>query len=123
NDGAVNFTLVEVPVADPAVSRTLIAHRDDVRLDAVDAFAGQLVVSYRAEALPRIQLWPLTADGDYRSPEEISFDTELMSCGLGANPTWDAPTLRVGATSFITPVRIYDIDLATGERTLLREQP
>ena len=31
--------------------------------------------------------------------------------------------LRVGATSFVTPVRIYDIDLATGERTLLREQP
>ena len=24
---------------------------------------------------------------------------------------------------FVTPVRIYDVDLATGERTLLREQP
>lgn len=123
NDGAPNFTLVEAPVEDPARQRTLIPHRDEVRLDAVDAFAGHLVVSYRREALPRIQLWPLTSDGDYAEPEEIAFDSELMSAGLGANPNWDSPKLRVGAGSFITPARIYDIDLVSGERTLLKEQP
>jgi oligopeptidase B len=123
NDGAVNFTLVEAPVSDPAVQRTLIGHRDDVRLDDVDAFADHLVISYRGAALPRIQLWPIGADGEYLQPQELSFDSELMSAGLGANPSWDSPKLRIGATSFITPVRIYDMDLATGERTLLREQP
>ncbi len=123
NDGAENFTLVEAPVDDPMNFRTLIEHRDDVRLDAVDAFEGHLVVSYRSEALPRIQLWPLYADGDYGHPEDITFDSELMSAGLSANPNWSSPKMRIGATSFVTPVRIYDIDLATGERTLLREQP
>ncbi|QNI08687.1 S9 family peptidase [Mycobacterium kubicae] len=123
NDGAVNFTLVEAPVGDYQQQRTLIPHRDDVRLDGVDAFAGQLVVSYRRAALPRIQLWPLGSDGGYGEPEEISFDSELMSAGLGANPNWDSPRLRFGAGSFITPVRIYDLDLTTGERILLREQP
>ncbi|MGV0835434.1 S9 family peptidase [Mycolicibacterium thermoresistibile] len=127
NDGAVNFTLVEAPVSDPRATRTLIEHRDDARLDAVDAFARHLVVSYRGEALPRIQLWPLHDDGRYGTPEEITFDTELTSAGLSANPNWDAPKLRVGATSYITPVRIYDIELTSdgrlGERTLLREQP
>jgi oligopeptidase B len=123
NDGAENFTLVEAPVSDPDAFRTLIEHRDDVRLDSVDAFEGHLVVSYRREALPRIQLWPIYADGDYGNPEDITFDSELMSSGLSANPNWSSPKLRVGATSFVIPVRIYDIDLATGERTLLREQP
>ncbi len=123
NDGAENFTLVEAPVGDPTAFRTLIEHRDDVRLDAVDAFEGHLVVSYRSEALPRIQLWPIYADGDYGHPEDITFESELMSAGLSGNPNWSSPKLRVGATSFVTPVRIYDIDLATGERTLLREQP
>jgi oligopeptidase B len=123
NEGAVNFTLVEVPVGVPARQRVLIPHRDDVRLDGVDAFAGHLVVSYRREALPRIQLWPFGSDGSYGEPEEISFDSELMSAGLGANPNWDSPKLRVGAGSFVTPVRIYDLDLVTGERTLLKEQP
>jgi oligopeptidase B len=123
NDGAENFTLVDAPVSDPNAFRTLIEHRDDVRLDAVDAFEGHLVVSYRSEALPRIQLWPVYSDGGYGHPEDITFDSELMSAGLSGNPNWSSPKLRVGATSFVIPVRIYDIDLATGERTLLREQP
>ncbi len=86
NDGAVNFTLVEAPVADPTDQRTLIAARDDVRLEGVDAFARHLVVSYRREALPRIQLWPISAGDGYGTPEEITFDSELTSSGLGGNP-------------------------------------
>jgi oligopeptidase B len=123
NDGAENFTLVEAPVADPTAFRTLIEHRDDVRLDAVDTFEHHIVVSYRSEALPRIQLWPIYADGNYGHPEDITFETELTSSGLSGNPNWSAPRLRVGTTSFVVPVRIYDIDLATGERILLKEQP
>ncbi len=123
NDGAVNFTLAEAPVTDPTQQRTLIPHRDDVRLEGMDAFAGHLVVSYRRAALPRIQLWPLDSDGGYGEPEEISFDSELMSSGLGGNPNWDSPKLRISAGSLVTPLRVYDIDLESGERTLLREQP
>jgi oligopeptidase B len=123
NDGALNFTLVDAPVSDPTAFRTLIEARDDVRLDGVDAFEKHLVVSYRREALPRIQLWPISADGTYGAPEEIAFESELMSAGLSGNPNWSSPKLRVGATSFVIPVRIYDLDLTTGERTLLREQP
>jgi oligopeptidase B len=123
NDGAVNFTLTEAPVSDPTRQSTLIPHRDDVRLDAVDAFARLLVVSYRSAALPRIQLWGINSDGTYGQPEEVSFDSELMSAGLAGNPNWEAPKLRIRAGSLVIPVRIYDIDLATGERILLREQP
>ncbi|BDY27179.1 S9 family peptidase [Mycolicibacterium mageritense] len=123
NDGAENFTLVEAPVNEPNDFHTLIPHRDDVRLDAVDAFDGFLVVSYRSEALPKIQLWSINANGGYSSPEELTFDSELTAAGLGGNPNWSTPKLRIAATSFITPARVYDLDLATGERTLLREQP
>jgi oligopeptidase B len=127
NDGAPNFTLVDAPVDDPSAQRILIPARDDVRLEGVDAFAGHIVVHDRREALPRLQLWPVTGTG-YGTPADITFDSELMACGLGGNPNWDAPRLRIGATSFLTPMRVYDIDLRAsdaggGERTLLREQP
>ena len=56
----------------PTAYRTLIEHRDDVRLDAVDAFDGHLVVSYRSEALPRIQLWPIDANGELRTASRTS---------------------------------------------------
>ncbi|MFV8244825.1 S9 family peptidase [Mycolicibacterium peregrinum] len=122
NDGAENFMLVDTPVSDPSDVRPLIEHRSDVRLDGVDAFDGFLVISYRSDALPKMALWPLTADG-YGTREELTFDSELTAAGMGGNPNWSTPKLRIGATSFITPARIYDLDLATGERTLLREQP
>ena len=123
NDGAPNFTLVEAPVEDPTAQRTLIAPRDDVRLEGVDTFADHIVVHYRREALPRLQLWPIVDGQGYGTPAEITFDSELMASGLGGNPNWTSPRLRIGATSFLTPMRIFDIDVDTGQRTLLREQP
>ncbi|MFM9036047.1 MAG: S9 family peptidase [Mycobacterium sp.] len=123
NDAAPNFTLVEAPVGDPTTQRTLVPARDDVRLEGVDAFAGQFVLHYRRDALPKLQLWRLIPGRGYGTPEDITFDSELMACGLGGNPNWDSPRLRIGATSFLTPMRIYDVNLGTGERTLLREQP
>ena len=87
NDCAANFTLVEAPVEDPRSQTTLIAARDDVRLEGVDAFAHHLVVHYRREALPSLQLWPI--DNGYGTPEEIVFDSELMASGLAGNPNWD----------------------------------
>jgi len=123
NDGAPNFTLVEAPVDDPTAQRTLIAPRDDVRLEGVDTFADHIVVHYRREALPRLQLWPIVDGQGYGTPAEITFDSELMASGLGGNPNWISPRLRIGATSFLTPMRIFDIDVDTGQRTLLREQP
>lgn len=122
NSGAPNFTLAEAPTGDPSNQRTLIAARDDVRLEGVDAFSDHLVVHYRREALPRLQVWPISGDG-YGEPEEVTFDSELMACGLGGNPNWESPRMRIGITSFLTPMQIYDVELVTGERTLLREQP
>ncbi|WP_280356563.1 S9 family peptidase [Nocardia otitidiscaviarum] len=119
---AENFVLAEAPVDDPANQRILIGHRDDVRLEDVDAFSDKLVLSYRREALPRVAVWPLTADG-YGELAEIQFGLELFAAGLGSNPEWEQPTLRMGVTSFITPMRIFDYVPATGEMLLRKEQP
>src|SRR6185437_3907146 len=37
--------------------------------------------------------------------------------------SWESPKLRIRAGWFVVPARVYDLDLNTGERTLLREQP
>lgn len=119
---AENFVLAEAPADDPSRLRTLIGHRDDVRLEDVDAFAGQLVLSYRREALPRVAVWPLTADG-YGELRELEFELELYSAGLGSCPEWDQPTLRLGLTSFITPTQVFDYVVETGALLLRKEQP
>ncbi|MEV0368024.1 S9 family peptidase [Nocardia fusca] len=119
---AENFVLAEAPADDPSRLRTLIGHRDDVRLEDIDAFSGQLVLSYRREALPRVAVWPLTADG-YGELRELEFDLELYSAGLGSCPEWDQPTLRLGLTSFITPTQVFDYVVETGALLLRKEQP
>ncbi|WP_280475423.1 S9 family peptidase [Nocardia farcinica] len=119
---AQNFVLAEAPVDNPADLRILIGHRDDVRLEDIDAFADHLVLSYRREALTRLAVWPLTETG-YGDLRELEFDLELFAVGMGGNPEWAQPTLRLGLTSFITPMRVYDYVPATGELLLRKEQP
>ncbi|MDV7134824.1 S9 family peptidase [Williamsia muralis] len=121
NKNAENFELLDAPVTNPTDTRVLVPHDPEVRIEDVDAFAGQLVLSYRREALPRLSIAQLDGSG---TPEfvEVSFDEELYSAGLGGNPEWAAPRLRIGYTSFINPTEVFDLDVATGERTLLKRQ-
>ncbi|GCE43959.1 Protease II [Rhodococcus wratislaviensis] len=119
---AENFVLAEAPVSDPTSLTILIPHRSDVRLEEVDAFADHLVLGYRREALTRLAVWPLGENG-YGEFTEIAFDEELFSVGLGANPEWRQPTLRMAFTSFITPGQVFDYVLSTGELALRKSQP
>ncbi|OZG30867.1 oligopeptidase B [Williamsia sp. 1138] len=120
NKNAENFELLDAPVSDPTDTRVLVAHDSAVRIEDVDAFADQLVLSYRREALPRLSIAQL-GKGDVEFVE-VSFDEELYSAGLGANPEWAAPRLRIGYTSFINPTEVFDLDVATDERILLKRQ-
>ncbi|MEV0250343.1 S9 family peptidase [Nocardia sp. NPDC050712] len=119
---AENFVLCDAPVSDPSNMTLLIGHRDDVRLEDVDAFRDHLVLGYRREALPRVAVWPLTDTG-YGERRELEFDLELFSAGAGGNPEWEQPTLRIGLTSFLTPMRVYDYVPATGALLLRKESP
>ncbi|WP_327112154.1 S9 family peptidase [Nocardia sp. NBC_01730] len=119
---AENFVLADAPVDDPSNMTLLLGHRDDVRLEEVDPFRDHLVLSYRREALTRIAVWPLTESG-YGERRELAFDLELFAVGMGSNPEWAQPTLRIGLTSFITPMRVFDYVPATGDLLLRKEQP
>ena len=123
--------MVEAPVGpvdrDFRELTTLVPHRDDVRVEGVDAFARVLVLGYREEALPRFALMPLdpastAGAAAYGEFAPVDFDEELFTSGPGSNPEWNAPVLRFGFGSFVTPGRVYSLDLESGERTLLREQ-
>ena len=124
NRQAPNFLVAEGPagpVADLSALRTLVDHRDGVRVEGVDAFRDQLVLSYRENALPRFAIMPLDG-GDYGRFDPVEFDEELFTSGLGSNAEWHTPVLRFGYGSFVTPGCVYSLDVRTGERTLLRRQ-
>ncbi|WP_370619349.1 S9 family peptidase [Mumia sp. Pv 4-285] len=129
NDGAVNFELASAPVATPGPEhwRPEIAHRPDTRLEDVDAFAGFVAVSLRRDALSQVavvRLDPAASPGDpLGRPEPVAFDEPLYTSGVGANPEWEQPLVRLGYTSFVTPETVYDYVVATGELLMRKQQP
>jgi oligopeptidase B len=124
NDGAENFELAQAPVATPSPEHwtPVIPHRADTRLDDVDAFRDHIVLSYRRDALTRIAVLPLTETG-IGAAHELAFGETLFSCGVGGNPEWEQPVVRLGYTSFLTPSTVYDYVVATGELLMRKRQP
>lgn len=142
NDGAENFELAVVHVPGPAGAegapdpeaaetaaigpagaRVVVPHDPATRLEAVDAFAGHLVLSYRRDALSRVAVVDLAAPGEPWHVREVPFDEPLYTAGIGPNPEWAQPTVRLSCTSFVTPATVYDLAVGTGELTLLKRQP
>jgi oligopeptidase B len=119
-DGATDFKLCVAPLDDPDPSRwvDLVPHRPGVRLEGADVFAHHLVLSERTGGRTQLRLCdPDTGDG-----ELLTFDEDVYTAGLGSVAGFDVRTIRLGYTSLTTPAQQIDLDLATGERRLLKQQ-
>jgi oligopeptidase B len=124
-DGADNFALMVAPLATPARAswQPVLAHRDDTRLDDVDAFADFLVVSERADAVERLRVLALGDDGAIVDDHVLEMPEAVYSAWLGGNPDYDTSTLRYQYTSLVSPTSAYDVDPATRVATLVKRQP
>jgi oligopeptidase B len=121
DDGAENFKLMVAPVERPGRDqwREVIPHREDVRLEDADAFAGHLVLSERADGLERIVVRRLADDDTH----VVEMPDPVYSAGIGANPEFETTTLRFEYTSLVAPLSSYDYDLQTRNRALVKQQP
>jgi oligopeptidase B len=122
NDGgAENFKLMVTPTASPGRDgwEEVIGHRDDIRLEAVHAFAGHLVVSERTGGLERLRVNPLLKDEQHT----IAMPDPVYSAWVGSNRQFETATLRFGYTSLVAPVSSYDYDMDARTTTLVKRQP
>ena len=119
-DGATNFKLVTAP--SDATSRAqwtdLVAHDPAVFVEGFDLFDGFMVVAERAEALERLRV--RFADG---RDQLIAADEPVYSMGLSVNAEAATDWVRYTYTSMTTPATTYEINVRTGERRLLKQQP
>ncbi len=119
NDKGRNFRLVETPLDAPeeASWREVLPHRDTVMLEDIDCFAGHLVVSERENGLPRLAVTDL-ATGQAHA---IAFPEPVYSAYPHANAEFDTVKFRFGYESFVTPRSVFEYDLVTRERVLLKQ--
>jgi oligopeptidase B len=106
NDEAVNFKLLDAPVAAPGRDnwRELIPHRESILVERVDAFQDFLAVYERANGLRRIRL----CDPFGHNPHYIDFPEPVYSVLPMPNPEFAASALRFTYTSQVTPNTVVD---------------
>jgi len=138
NDGARDFRVLAAPDAlgphEADAWREIVPHRPGVRIEDVDTFAGALVLSERSEAETRVLVLPLRDEAGTTSADP--FGDDLLGTGwivpspaspaatwLGVNPEPDAPVLRIGRTTMVTPSSVLQIGLADRAETLLKQEP
>ena len=124
-DGAENFKLVSAPVESPGRQnwKEVVGHRPEIMLSGIDVFARHLVLFERSEGLRRIRVRQLADDGLAGDDHVIEQPEEVSTAGGGANPEFDSTILRYGYTSMVTPSSVFDYDMDSRERTLLKQQP
>ena len=117
---AIDFRLVEAPV--DSVGRDswtdVLPHRPGVRLFGVDAFADHVVAYEWADALPTLRV--IRSDG---TQFVIDQPEAAFSLSAGTNLEYETSTYRFNYQSLITPPSVFDVDLVTGARVLLKQQP
>ncbi len=118
NKSAKNFRLVTAPAASPGPKdwREVIPHRPEVLLSAVNVFADHLVLEERFNGLDRIVVF----DPSSKQRTEIAFTEPTYDLAGSANPEYDAKTFRFLYQSFTTPKSIFEYDVPSGERKLLK---
>ncbi len=119
---APNFRIVEAPDAeagDRSKWRDVVAHRGDAFVHDFSVFQRFLAVEERSGGLRRVRILPWNGDGGF----DIASDEPAYRAALGDNEEIDSGTVRYTYTSLTTPTTTYDYDVATGRRTLLKQEP
>jgi oligopeptidase B len=121
NDGALNFEIVQAPEDSPGRAhwKRLIRHSDSVYLLGTLAFKDYLVIRTREKGVPvlRIRNW---ADG---AEHRIEMPEESYAADLGMNTEFHSTEVRFSYASLTTPQSVFDYDMGTRQRKLLKEQP
>ncbi|PHI35110.1 oligopeptidase B [Pseudoalteromonas sp. GCY] len=120
NKGAVNFRLMRVKASDASdISKwqTVVPHNADAKLDSFELFNQHLVYETRENGLSQITVLNL----DNNESKRLTFNDPAYAVYLTGNENLDANAVRIGYQSMTTPASVYDVNLASLDKTLLKQ--
>ncbi len=118
NLNALNFKLVKTPVSATEKEnwKEVIAHREDVYFSDFDILKDYLVVSERKEGITQLRVMPWEGEEYY-----IEFEEEVYTVRSNVNFEFETEIFRFSYTSMTTPNSIFDFNLKTKKRDLLKQ--
>jgi oligopeptidase B len=125
-----NFRLMRAPIgreSDLAAWSDVVAHREDTFIEDFDVFDRFLAVSVRSGGLAKICIKPYRESGVAEAGSGAEFfidsDEAAYATSLSINEELDTDLLRYAYSSLTTPTTIYDYNVRTREKILLKRDP
>ncbi|MEH6789329.1 S9 family peptidase [Parasphingorhabdus sp.] len=116
-DGAIDRKLLEISETDMAITETIVRHRPGQQILSVLPFRGTLVRLERADGLHRLVL--RQDNGQERS---IGFDDPVFTLEIVPLQDYASRFCRILYQSPKTPRKWIDIDLESGEQSLVAQE-
>jgi oligopeptidase B len=98
--------------------RELVPHADDVLIRGFALFDDYVAIGERSDGLQRIRIRPWRGEKEFF----VRSDEPAYSARIDVNAEQSTRWLRYRYTSLTTPDTVYEIDMKSGERRLLKRQ-
>ncbi len=120
NWNAKNFRMMECAYdkTDSAQWKEVIPNRPDVLLEGLDEFKNFLVIIERKDGLRQMNIKNLATGKDHY----LDFGEATYAANPATNPEFNTATLRYNYTSLTTPSSVYDYNMETGDKKLMKQQ-
>ncbi|MBK8725297.1 MAG: S9 family peptidase [Holophagaceae bacterium] len=120
NKGAKNFRIVTAPVADPSEKnwKEFYPHQADTLVEDADFFNEYAVVHTKKAGLRGFHVLEFRG-GVWHT---VAFPEEVYAAGGDGNPEFDSRFFRFNYQSPVTPGSVFDYDLGSKTRKLLKQQ-
>ncbi|MDR2037377.1 MAG: S9 family peptidase [Bacteroidales bacterium] len=120
NYQAKNFRLMETSVKNTGKEywKELVPHREDILLEDVEIFNDFFVLSERKQGLVQLRIKSRHNNDEHY----LNFGEEVYTAEISINPSFDTHLLRFSYCSMTTPLSIFDYNMQTREKVLLKQQ-
>lgn len=119
NKDAKNFRVVRAPLVTPDSKhwQEVVKHDPEVLVFSVSMFKDFMVVNEKTQALNRARIYDFSS----KQWKTVQFDDPVYLATPAGTPEFTATRFRMSYQSPVTPPTTLDIDMATGQRFVLKQ--
>lgn len=118
-DQAINFKVMRADIKSPQIVnwKEFIPHDPETYIQTIVGFQDHVVLLQLSKALPAIQIRHLSTGEKH----EIAFDEQAYDLNISYHEGYYTPSLRYSYSSPRTPAQIFNYNMQTKQRVLVRQ--
>ena len=120
NDHAKNFKLMtcDENKTDSSNWKELVAHNNDILIQGFELFRNFIAISERKNGLTQLHI----INTQNNASHYLAFDEPTYTASVTYNPDYNTDLLRFNYTSMTTPSSVYDYNMLSKEKKLMKQQ-